>query len=322
MEQTTLYPMLLEPTLHVKVWGGRHLETVMHKALPTDEPYGESWEMHDTSKVINGALAGRTLGEVLATYGADLIGDISDPKDGMPLLVKLLDANEWLSVQVHPNDAQAKELEGEPRGKTEAWYVINAEKDARIVIGVNPDATREQVAAAIRDNRLEEMLVYANVDAGDILYVAAGTIHALGPGVLVYEIQQSSDTTYRLYDWGRMGLDGKPRPLHVNKSLIVARLGSLPPIVYSGGDLRPVVPIVESPFFETTLHQLDNASADLDTDRRLFHVLTCIEGEVAVHAEGHESITLTTGRSAFIPARIGAYTLKGTGKVLRSYQRA
>src|SRR5579871_3127052 len=114
VEQTTLYPMLLEPTLHVKVWGGRKLETVMHITLPTAEPYGESWEMHDSAKVANGALAGRTLGDVLAEYGADLIGDLNDPKEGMPLLVKLLDASDWLSVQVHPNDEQAKQLEGEP----------------------------------------------------------------------------------------------------------------------------------------------------------------------------------------------------------------
>src|SRR5262245_25290320 len=119
---TTLYPLLLQPTLHTKVWGGRRLETVLHKSLPTHEPYGESWELYDTSMVINGSLSGKTLGELLAEYGHKLIGPDSDPKEGFPLLAKFIDASEWLSVQVHPNDAQAKQLEGEPRGKNEAWY--------------------------------------------------------------------------------------------------------------------------------------------------------------------------------------------------------
>jgi len=236
MPKPKLYPMLLDPALDLRVWGGRHLETVMGKTLPTAEPYGESWEMHDTSTVVNGALAGRTLGDLLATFGADLIGERNDPRKGIPLLVKLLDANDWLSVQVHPNDAQARELEGEPRGKTEAWYVIAAEPDAKLVIGLLPDATPASMAEAIRDNRLEELLVYANVVAGDVLYIPAGTVHALGPGVLVYEIQQSSDITYRLYDWGRMGLDGKPRALHIDKGIAVSQLGHLPPIVFTGGD--------------------------------------------------------------------------------------
>ena len=228
MAKIPLYPMLLDPTLHVKVWGGRRLETVMHKHLPTNEPYGEAWELHDSATVANGALSGRSLGDLLTEYGEDLIGSVSDPAEGMPLLVKILDATDWLSVQVHPNDEQARQLEGEPRGKTEAWYILAADEKAELVIGVVPDASAEEVADAIRENRLEEMLVYEPVEAGNVLYIPAGTIHALGPGLLVYEIQQSSDTTYRLYDWGRMGLDGQPRPLHIEKSLAVARLGRLP----------------------------------------------------------------------------------------------
>lgn len=320
MQKTALYPMLLEPSLHVKVWGGRRLETVMRKHLPTAEPYGESWEMHDSAKVANGALAGQTLAEVLAVYGADLIGMVSDPKEGMPLLIKLLDASDWLSVQVHPDDAQARELEGEPRGKTEAWYVVAAEPDAKLVIGVVPDASREEVAEAIQASRLEEMLVYEPVEADDVLYIPAGTIHALGPGVLVYEIQQSSDTTYRLYDWGRMGLDGKPRPLHIEKSLKVSRLGRLPEIDFVGGESDPLVSVIDGPFFKTTLHQPGGASFEYDTEGKVFHVLTCIAGEAQVMADGHETIALGLGRTALIPASVGRYTLTGVGKILRSFQ--
>jgi mannose-6-phosphate isomerase len=316
-----LYPLLLDAALHVKVWGGRHLETVMHKTLPTGEPYGESWEMHDTATVANGALTGRSLGDLLAQYGADLIGTISDPKEGVPLLVKILDANDWLSVQVHPNDEQAEKLEGEPRGKTEAWYVLAADDNAELVIGVNPDATAEEVAEAIRLNSLEEMLVRTPVEAGDVLYVEAGTIHALGPGVLVYEIQQSSDTTYRLYDWGRMGLDGKPRPLHIEKSLQVARLGRLPTLRYIGAEGNAVVNVVEGRYFITVLHQLHGDSAALDTGGRIFHALTCIEGSAEVKA-GDTSVSFSLGQTIFVPAAVGKYTITGQARILRSYQNA
>lgn len=322
MQTTNLYPMLLAPTLHVKVWGGRRLETAMHKALPTAEPYGEAWEMHDTAKVENGALAGRTLGELLGEFGAALIGKLSDPAEGMPLLVKLLDASDWLSVQVHPNDAQAGELEGQPRGKTEAWYVIAAEPGAKLVIGVKTDATGELVADAIRANTLEDLLVYAEVTAGDVLFIPAGTIHALGPGVLVYEIQQSSDTTYRLYDWGRVGLDGKPRDLHIDKSLKVSQIGSLPSIRHSAGETGASVALIESPFFTTTLHQPEAGSIELDTHGQAFHVLTCIEGTAEVHVVGSPALRVASGRTVFIPAALGRYTLTGQAKVLRSSQTA
>jgi mannose-6-phosphate isomerase len=320
MEKTPLYPMLLDPALHVKVWGGRRLETLMHKRLPTAEPYGESWEMHDTSKVANGALAGQTLGDLLKQYGADLIGGLSDPSEGMPLLVKILDATDWLSVQVHPNDEQARELEGEPRGKTEAWYILAADEKAELVIGVTPDASAKEVADAIRANHFEDMLVYEPVEAGDVLYIPAGTIHALGPGLLVYEIQQSSDTTYRLYDWGRMGLDGQPRPLHVEKSLKVARLGKLPSITFIAGERDTEVEVVNSPFFKTVMHQLRGNSVDLATGG-VFQALTCIEGEAEV-STNHEAIAMQTGQTVLIPAIIGSYKVTGTAKILRSYQTA
>ncbi len=321
MTQTNLYPLLLDPAVHVKVWGGRRLADVMGKTLLSSDPYGEAWEMHDTARVVNGALCDRTLGDLLALFGADLIGKRSDPNEGVPLLVKLLDATDWLSVQVHPNDTQAYELEGEPRGKTEAWYVIAAEPDSQLVIGVQPGTTREQMAAAIRENRLEPLLVYADVVPGDVLYIPAGTIHALGPGILIYEIQQSSDTTYRLYDWGRMGLDGSPRQLHIEKGVLVSQVGKLPTIKHTGSDSSPTVSIVDSPFFETVLHQLTDSSVALDTQGEVFHVLTCIGGSATVTTDQHPVVTLATGQTVFIPAVIGRYSLAGSGKFLRSNQR-
>lgn len=317
-----LYPLWMRPALHTKPWGGRRLEHVLRKALPTDEPYGESWELHDTATIGNGPLAGRALGDVLRDYGHDLVGPDNDPTAGFPLLAKFLDAAEWLSIQVHPDDEQARELEGEPRGKTEAWYVLAAEPGAQLVIGVQPGTSREALAEAIQDNRLERMLVYADVQAGDVLFIPAGTIHALGPGLLIYEIQQSSDTTYRLYDWGRMGLDGKPRPLHIEKSLAVANLDTLPEIKHTAWNNMPVVDIARSPYFTTLLHQLNPRNGTritLDTQARQFHILTCIEGQAVVEA-GDTRLDIQAGQTALIPACLGRYVLSGAARILRSFQ--
>jgi mannose-6-phosphate isomerase len=323
VSQSNLYPLLLKAALHVKVWGGRQLEQVMNKPLPTDEPYGESWEVHDSVTVVNGPLAGRKLGELAVEYGDALLGDGNNPAEGLPLLVKLLDASDWLSVQVHPNDEQARQLEQEPRGKTEAWYVIAAEPDSRLVIGVVPGTAPEAIDAAIKANQLEGVLVYETVKAGDVLSIPAGTIHALGPGLLIYEIQQSSDTTYRLYDWGRVGLDGSPRELHIDKSITVANTTTLPAIVHTADDQTQRVRVVETPFFITWLYQLNplnGTTLELDTVGRRFHTLTCIEGSVAVVAPNAEPFDLTAGRSALIPASVGGYQLEGTGRVLLSSQ--
>jgi mannose-6-phosphate isomerase len=321
-EQTPLYPLLLTPTLHVKVWGGRKLGEIMDKDLPTEEPYGESWELHDTSTVANGPLAGRSLDDLLTSYGEALVGVGNDPSDGFPLLVKLLDAADWLSVQVHPDDQQAAELEGQPRGKTEAWYILQTDAYAKLIIGVTPGTPRELMAQTIRETRLEDVLVDADVEPGDTLYIPAGTVHAIGPGVLLYEIQQSSNTTYRLYDWGRTGLDGNPRELHIEKGVQVSNVDSVPEVTHPGLSRTPMETVVDGEFFKTTLHRVDEqvyGSASLDTNGRRFHALTCIEGVVSVSA-GDEHLVLKKGRTALIPASIGAYTLSGEGQLLRSWQ--
>jgi mannose-6-phosphate isomerase len=293
----------------------------MNKPLPTDDPYGESWEMHDSARVVNGDLAGKTLADLLTTYGISLIGDQNDPSEGFPLLAKLLDADDWLSVQVHPNDEQARQLEGDPRGKTEAWIILATEPNSQLVIGVKPGTSREVVALAIRENRLEDLLVYQNVNAGDVLFIAAGTIHAIGPGILLYEIQQSSDMTYRLYDWGRMGLDRNPRPLHIEKSLQVSTVESLPVIVATPDDGRLIMPLVRGQYFSTDLHRFNDPSTKLvlDTHGRFFHILTCIEGEIIVES-GETAVTMQKGQTVLIPASLGQYYLSGAGRLLKSMQ--
>ena len=315
MPAIPLYPLNLRPALHVKVWGGRKLEALMNKPLPSAEPYGESWEVHDSVQVSNGPLRGNSLGELTRQYGADLIGANNDPAAGFPLLAKMLNAEAWLSIQVHPNDEQAAALEGEPRGKTEAWVILDAEPGAKLIIGLKPGTTRAQMAAAIRCNVLEEMLVYAEVQAGDVLYIPANTVHALGPGILMYEIQQSSDITYRLYDWGRLGLDGQPRDLHIEKAVQVANLDGLPRVTHPEGAL-----LVDGEYFRTWRHRLHDDGLQLNAGGK-FHCLTCVSGALNVAAEGHEPLQLATGVTGLIPACVERFTLRGDGVVLRSCQR-
>lgn len=306
--------MKLRPALHVKVWGGRRLAEMMGKRLPTDEPYGESWELHDTAQIANGPLRGTRLGDLARDYGADLLGEGIAGRDGMPLLAKLIDAADWLSVQVHPNDEQAREFENEPRGKTEAWVILHAEPGAQLVIGVRAGAARETVADAIHGNRLEALLVYAEVKAGDVLYIPANTIHALGPGILVYEIQQSSDVTYRLYDWRRLGLDGRPRALHVERGLQVAKLESLPRVRQPESDL-----LVEGAYFQLWRHELAGASLKIESNGR-FQALTCIAGSAEAAAEGHEEIVLGKGETGLMPACVPEFEMRGPGTILRAGQ--
>lgn len=307
-----LYPLLLTPTLHVKVWGGRKLETVLGKMLPGDAPYGESWELHDTSTIANGEYAGKTLSDLIEHYGTDIIGYGFDVAEGLPLLVKLLDATEWLSVQVHPNDEQAKKLEGDPRGKTEAWIILASEPDAKLVIGVQPGTSQTQMAEAIRDGKLEDILEYATVEAGDVLYMPANTVHAIGPGILLYEVQQSSNVTYRLYDWGRLGLDGKARELHIDKGVQVSNLDTLPQVIQPNGDL-----LVNGEYFQTKRIMLSAEEQLFNTDGA-FHSLTCVSGSINIQ-HPVETVTVAMGQTAFIPAALGEYQLAGTGTVFQSY---
>lgn len=315
MAANSLYPLRLSPALHTKIWGGRRLNTLMGKPLPSSEPYGESWELHDTATVANGPLRGTSLGDLARDYGAELLGSGNNPEDGFPLLAKLIDATEWLSIQVHPNDEQAQKLEGDPRGKSEAWVVLHAEKGAQLVIGLRPATTREGMAEAIRRNRLEELLVYVDVKVGDVLYIPANTIHALGPGLLIYEIQQASDVTYRLYDWGRLGLDGQPRALHIDKGVQVANLKSLPRALRPTNDL-----LVDCEFFLAWRHELTERGLAIETEGR-FQSLTCIAGICVVETSGHEAIELALGETGLIPACLDTFHIRGAGTILRSSQR-
>ncbi|HFC11999.1 MAG TPA: mannose-6-phosphate isomerase, partial [Anaerolineae bacterium] len=221
-----IYPLTFSPVLKDYIWGGRNLETLFGRSLPPDIDIAESWEIaahkDGQSVVLDGALAGLTLGEVHERLGLDLIGRRNawaQERGKFPLLIKLLDANRPLSVQVHPNDAYALAHEGNELGKTEMWVILSASADAAVIYGVTAGTTPENFAQAIADGKLEPHLHYLPVAAGDFIDVPAGTLHAIMGGIVLAEIQQNSNTTYRVYDWNRLGKDGQPRPLHIAQAL-------------------------------------------------------------------------------------------------------
>jgi mannose-6-phosphate isomerase len=212
-----LYPYLLEPKLTAAIWGGDALVTRYGKRGDRTRTLGESWECWDENRVANGPLAGKTLAELRAELRAELTGPI-DPSRTFPVLTKIIDARKPLSVQVHPGDAYAQRVEHQPNGKTECWYVLACEPDAELVLGWTRDTTRAEYERRVADGTLGEILRRVPVAAGDAFYLPAGTLHAIGGGIQLFETQQASDLTYRIFDWNRVGDDGKPRELHVAKA--------------------------------------------------------------------------------------------------------
>ena len=215
-----LYPLMFHPRFKERVWGGRRLETLYGKTLPPDVPIGESWEIADRpgdeSVIANGPLAGRTLRDLMIERAPDVLGDAAPAADGrFPLLCKILDARQKLSLQVHPPD-RARHL-GDP--KTEMWYIADAGPGAELFVGLKRGVTRATFEGALGSGRVADCFHRVDVTSGDVMFLPSGRVHAIGAGLVIYEIQQNSDTTFRVYDWDRVGLDGKPRELHVPQSL-------------------------------------------------------------------------------------------------------
>lgn len=205
-----LYPLLIEPVFHERVWGARDLRPVYD--LQFDKPMGEAWLTGDECRVLNGPLAGATLGQLCGRFGDELVCQAAPAKGRFPLLTKFLFPRQKLSVQVHPDDEMARNM-NQPCGKTECWYVLSAEPGAQVGVGLKKDVTREAFVEAIKNGTAEQLLNWIDVHPGDLVYVEAGTVHAIGPGSILVETQQNSDTTFRLYDYGR------PRELHLEQGL-------------------------------------------------------------------------------------------------------
>lgn len=315
------YPLKFKPEMKQRVWGGRALER-FGLELP-DGPIGEGWMIADhpngTTKVAGGELDGLGLDEVREKFGEAVLGTKGYAGAGsrFPLLIKLLDCNDDLSVQVHPGDDYAGLPEGEP-GKTEMWYVLDAKPGAKIIYGLQPGVTREKLAQAIEENRIMDCLQEVEVAAGDAFYIPAGTVHALCAGVLVAEIQQNSDTTYRLYDYNRLGLDGKPRELHIEDSLNVTAFGSSGATRMKTDNAAPNdwLRIAESPYFIVEKGVV-RGTWPLSTSPDSFTILVVCEGAGTLEWDGG-STGLAPGDCFLLPARLGEYALKGETTVLRS----
>lgn len=313
------YPLTFEPRILTKVWGGTKLTTLFGKP-PSADPKGESWEVSavdgNESIVDAGPHQGAKLDELLREQGAALSGELVTQRHGkvFPLLLKLLDASDDLSVQVHPNHEQAAHLGGRAQSKSEAWLILHVDPGARIVHGVAPGIDKPRFEELVAAGRIEECLRFVEVQPGDIVPVLPGTLHAIGKGVVLLELQESSDTTYRFYDYGRLGLDGKPRDLHIEQALAVVDLESGPattePIPMDGPGQRVV--LHENEALVMQRWSFDEAVA-LGPDADRFWLLTTIEGSITIESDSAmPEVSLPTGRSAMIPAGL-AVTLRPAG---------
>jgi mannose-6-phosphate isomerase len=308
------YPLKFKSLPKEKVWGGSRIAARFDRGLPADRPIGEVWLVWDQLPVSNGPLQGRTLAELVRRYPVSLLGSQAhlEQDPAFPLLIKILDANDTLSVQVHPDDRYAQEHEGEPFGKAEVWLVLDAEPDARLIHGVRRPLTRAAARRAIEGGTLEDELEYVRVSPGDVIMVAPGTIHALGGGLLLYELQQSSDLTYRLYDWDRRDPN---RPLHIDKSLDVARLDPFtkhtvtPVEVPEAGGTRVILCACER--FAAELLRVRAAILERPAGAS-FHVLTALGGEGLVRYGVREPmlVRMGPGESVLVPASLEEYEIQ------------
>jgi mannose-6-phosphate isomerase len=297
----------LTPEYRDYVWGGQRLRPGMQTA--------EAWVIYDGNRIPSGPLAGRTLGDVVAHYGADVLGESVLRSRGkkFPLLIKLLDCFQWLSLQVHPNDQQAVELEGVGQnGKTEAWHILEAAPDAKIIAGLKSGTTAQEMEQATRQGTIEALAQYLPMHKGDTVFMRAGTLHALGPGLLVYEVQQASDITYRVFDWNRTPTPG--RVLHIEKSLAVidsaARSQPIPEPVLGDGESTL---LCQSEYFQLQLVHGNTKAVSLNTGGESFHTVTVIEGHVRF-LSGNEKISIGRFDSLLIPASTGEYHLEPDGE--------
>lgn len=320
-----LYPMRFRPLYKRAIWGGRRLESVLGRKLGPGNDFAESWEIcdhaEDQSVLENGPLAGLSLHDLVATRGADLLGR-HHPQPRFPLLLKYLDANSRLSVQVHPDDATAARMRLNDSGKTEAWVVLSAGEQSAIWAGFEKPVDREMLRAAISGGYLERYLHQFRPQAGQCIFLPARTVHALGDGLMVAEIQQSSDLTFRLYDWNRVGADGKPRALHVEQALEA--------IDYVQGPVEPRQPsptgnpqverLVECNKFVLDRWQLRSPQR-VGGDGRC-HILTVLGGTVALDGDPSGG-PLNFGDTALLPASFGEVSVRpndlGTAVLLDAY---
>ena len=325
---TSLYPFLFEPIFKEKIWGGRRFETVLGKDTGHMEHCGESWELSgligDESVISNGFLSENNLNEVLEIYLTDIVGEKNYEKYGLgfPLLIKFIDAHDNLSVQVHPDDELAKQKYGQ-NGKTEMWYVVDAEPGAHLLAGLTEKITPEQYAAKVADGTITDVLARYEVKPGDVFFLPAGRIHAICGGCFIAEIQQTSNINYRIYDYGRLGLDGKPREVHTELAKDAIDYTVYP--TYRT-DYTPAkdeeVEVVSCQYFTTSIYDLTLPYAKDLSQIDSFLVVMCLTGSGTIEVDGEE-VPVHQGETVLIPAAADdiCFVPDGSMKVLTSYIR-
>ncbi len=317
-----LYPLLMLPGFDPRPWGTTDLSPIYpnHKF---DQKIGEAWLSGDDCKVANGPLGGKSLAQLSKQYQREFVGDAARDPQRFPLLLKFLFPHEKLSVQVHPDDEQALRV-GQPWGKTECWYVAHAKPGSQIALGLKPGVTARHLEESIHQNKAEELLNWINVYAGDMIYVAGGTVHTLGPGSVIVETQQQSDTTYRLYDYGR------PRELHLKDGMAAVKEK-----VRSGKVVRPAPsfvqgsknrrePLIAAPYFVVEMFEtkepLRLTTRD-ESGKSSVQILVAVEGCGVIEAAGMDPVTLAKGDAVVVPASIPEFSVRPqwTLEFLRSY---
>jgi len=305
-----LYPLLLVPEFSPRPWGTMDLSPI-YPNQQFNQKIGEAWLTGDECRVANGPLAGQKLGALAERYGRELVGEAAREPNRFPLLAKFLFPHDKLSVQVHPDDACAQRV-GLPWGKTECWYVLDAQPGAQVALGLKPGTTRAQLEQAIQQNRAEDLLNWIEVHRGEMIYVDGGTVHAISAGSILVETQQSSDTTYRLYDYGR------PRPLHLERGMEAVKERTRAGKVQRPHTENGCGELIGSPFFVVDKMRLEKPlelSTSEEPGVRTAHILVALEGCGVVEAPGAEPVAFARGDGVVVPAGVGPYRIRAQWEV-------
>ena len=314
----SLYPLTFEPIFKERIWGGTKLKDYLNKPI-SSEITGESWELstvpESISVVNHGELKGKNLNELIDLYPKEILGKEVFKQFGkqFPLLFKYLDAREDLSIQLHPNDKLAKERH-DSFGKTEMWYVMQADEHARLIVGFKENSSKEAYLQKLTSNNLLSLLKEIPVKKGDVFLLETGTIHAIGAGIVIAEIQQTSDITYRIYDWDRVDAHGKGRELHTELALDAINYNTTAAKKEYTATENKSTSIVDCPYFKTNIIPL-NGEISIDKNDDSFMVLMCTEGNFELHWND-EKYTYQTGDTVLIPAVLTSFLLKGTATIL------
>ncbi len=321
-----MYPLLLTPLYKERVWGGNKLKENLNRDIPCNRT-GESWDIScredEMGVVENGYHKGKSFADVLNTDRKKYIGEMIAEAEAFPLLIKIIDAQDNLSIQVHPDDAYARLHEADASGKNEMWYILDAPTDAYLWVGVKKETNREMFRRALLGGTLLDCIEKLAIKKGDVIHIPAGLLHAITKDVMVLEVQQNADVTYRIYDYDRLGLDNLPRALHVEQSLDVLDFDSrLPKKTTKGLQVKEAQHVttyyIADPYFGIIAYDIEE-TLPLQTDGQKFMVLTAVEGDFTIQGAHFEDVTLAFGRSAFIPAALGQFCLTGRGKIIKSF---